>query len=152
MSSVQWHKILIVPEVRLKEPSGGDTVRFIIAMLLLLPALAQCGEGQSPVPPDAELVAAWKKLPARFCWLNAKDGGYWAYRNEGKPGDLPAFCVPEFKAGVIGKLPSPALPFALDLTGTKITDDGLSELAGFEHLQRLNLQGTAVSSEGLKAL
>ena len=40
----------------------------------------------------------------------------------------------------------------LSLTGTDVTDAGLERLKGLSKLQRLKLQGTAVTEEGVKKL
>src|ERR1700722_1045925 len=41
---------------------------------------------------------------------------------------------------------------SVDFTKTKVTDAGLTELAGLKNLQELNLHGTKVTDAGLKEL
>jgi hypothetical protein len=52
----------------------------------------------------------------------------------------------------VPKLPDPGTPFGLDLSGTRVTDAGLKELAGLKGLQTLHLGGTRVTDAGLREL
>ena len=52
----------------------------------------------------------------------------------------------------MAKLPAPAAPFGLNLSGTQVTDAGLKELDGLKNLHTLHLGGTKVTDRGLKEL
>jgi hypothetical protein len=128
---------------------------------------------------DAKVVVAWKKAGAIFDWYvpNKPSPGDWmvSHTRTNDPGILPVFTWTTLEPGVLGKLPRPAVPFALivsnnftdaglkevasfdsleylSLNGSNVTDDGLKELAGLKHLRALNLNGTAVTDRGLKEL
>ncbi len=72
--------------------------------------------------------------------------------DEGETGTLPSFRLAQWQPGLFTKLPAPTLPFGLDLSAAPLTDAGLSELAGFVHLQSLELGDTQVTDAGLKEL
>ncbi len=57
-----------------------------------------------------------------------------------------------FDGQTLQDLPSVALPFGLDLNGTKITDQALAELGEQPNLVAIKLNGTEVSDEGIAAL
>ncbi len=71
---------------------------------------------------------------------------------EGKDGDLPAFRFSSWKGSMLATLPDPPAAFGLYLDDTKVTDEGLKELAGLKSLQALVLSETPVTDAGLKAL
>ncbi len=124
------------------------------------------------------VVTAWEQAGALVGWLAVSEYGEWRYL-EDKPDDvdsLPVFLWPEYMPGAIAKLPSPGVPFALGLGGTKIdnvglkgltrlqnlrsldishtrvTDAGLGQLAAIKSLRNLDLGASAVTDKGLKAL
>jgi hypothetical protein len=57
--------------------------------------------------------------------------------HEAKPGDLPAFMLPNWKNGIVSKLPDLGQPFVLLLTGADLANAELKELAGLKSLQAL---------------
>jgi len=52
--------------------------------------------------------------------------------------------------GALAELPDPRAPFALDLSGTDVTDEDLGELRRFPNLIAFYLRYTNISSKGLK--
>jgi hypothetical protein len=114
-------------------------------------------QGAPPMPlkelPE-EVVEAWKEAGAEVGWVGGRKGSGVSLFRE-KPfgaGDLPAFRISAWKRGVLEALPVPTVPFALDLSSSKVTDAGLTELAGLKSLKRLNLGDTKVTDAGLKEL
>jgi hypothetical protein len=90
--------------------------------------------------------------PRRLVWGNQdRQRGVYGGKAEGSS-RLPGFRWAFFKRGVIENLPLPSVPFALDLSSSKITDKDLKELAVLENLQALILWATPVSDTGLKEL
>ncbi len=118
-------------------------------------AVIQADHPAGPQPLPVEVVEAWKKAGAVVGWIGI-DGdkcGHLEFRcaAEGKQGEVPAFRFPEWRPGEMAQLPQPPRPFGLDLTLTQVTDAGLQELIGLNHLQTLNLSScTRVTDDGLK--
>jgi hypothetical protein len=73
-------------------------------------------------------------------------------RDEGQKGDIPAFRLRAWQAGLLPKLPEPEVPFGLDLTKLPLTDRWLVDLRGLKNLQALNLAGRQITDAGLKEL
>jgi hypothetical protein len=98
----------------------------------------------------ADLVAAWETGGAQTGWLElcvARDNllGGPDYRDtvlrfgeQQKEGEAPAFCLSEWRAGVLGRLPVPDREFGLSLR--QVTSAGLTELAEMDSLQILDLR------------
>ena len=141
----------------------------ILTMLLVSAAefpsqmrlLAQPGPGQPPTskgelpqPLPAEIVKAWQEAGANVGWVRVNEYGFFefVFEDAGKPGDVPTFHFAEWKAGVLGRLPPPAAGFGLSISGTKVTDAGLKELAGLTSLQTLVLNDTEVTDAGIAEL
>jgi internalin A len=70
-------------------------------------------------------------------------------RDEGQKGDIPAFRLRAWQAGLLPKLPEPQVPFGLDLTRLPLTDRWLVDLRGLKNLQALNLAGRQITDAGL---
>src|SRR5438270_3236639 len=124
----------------------------LFVLFLAAPARAQ----DAPKPLPAPVRAAWEKAGAEVGWMSRPRGRYGVeFRpgvGEGKPGEVPAFRVRRWQAGVLAKLAAPEQAFGIDLSETKVTDAGLKELAGFKHLAALSLGGTPVTDKGLAEL
>ncbi len=73
-------------------------------------------------------------------------------RDEGQKGEIPAFRLRAWQAGLLPKLPEPQVPFGLDLTELPLTDRWLVDLRELKNLQVLNLAGKQVTDAGLKEL
>jgi internalin A len=156
-------------------------------------ALAPAEQKPTPLPEDIE--KAWAAAGAEIGWMRvqvpkripppapprrnpsvSKVMFGFVPRDQGQKGDIPAFRLRAWRAGLLPKLPEPQVPFGLDLTqlpltdrwlvdlrglknlqaldlgGSQITDAGLKELAGLKNLQWLNLWGTQITDAGLKEL
>lgn len=116
-----------------------------VALLAVLAMLAGCGKKSSAPALPPEVVQAWQKAGATVGWHHVDDHGELNFGSgpRGNPGDVPAFLFPQWKEGLLLKLPAPAGPFGLALTAPQVTDTSLKELAGFKNLQVLNLSRTS---------
>jgi len=106
----------------------------------------------TPLAP--KVIDAWRDAGSLVGWLTQTEFGEWQYL-KAKPKNvdsLPVFLWPGYQAGVIDKLPRPAVPFAIGLGGTGMTNVGLKELARLQNLQALDLSHTKVTDAGLKQL
>jgi hypothetical protein len=111
------------------------------ATVTLLWLYATANSAPVPIPKkidlDPAVAKAWHKAGAHLGWWERDEFGYRPF-SETRPKDgtaLPAFFCSEFDAGVIARLPAPSVPFALDLSNSKLTDAGLRELHGFDKLR-----------------
>lgn len=109
-----------------------------------------------PQPLPADVRMAWEKAGAVVGWMAPEQAGF-AFRSgirDGKRREAPAFSLTwsKWQPGVIAKLPAPEQGFALDLSATKVTNEGLKEIAAFEQLLFLDVCGTEVTDAGLKEL
>src|SRR5262245_17660768 len=133
--------------------------------LVSLALLASCGLSEAPgqqlprgrpQPLPKNVVAAWEKAGAIVGWVHedefGRDGYEFVVVEKGVAGDLPAFWGGFQVAGVVKKLPPPAVPCALDLSYPGVTDADLDELAGLENLHVLTLRYSKVTDAGLKKL
>src|ERR1043166_7151106 len=130
-----------------------------VTLALALAAIGRCGwsmaQEHAPKPLPAEVVAAWEKAGAEFGWMQINEIGQRVYRGAlypGRPGELAAFRMMQWKPGVVGQLPAPAQSFGLVLGSTPLTDIGLKEVAGFKELQVLSVGSTQVTDDGLREL
>jgi internalin A len=125
-----------------------------VAAVTLFCLCAAAASAQTPKELYPEAVEAWKKAGAKVGWYGHNRFGFLRF-SEARPKDsaaVPAFLFPNFKPGVIVNLPAPSAPFAVDLSGTVMTDALLKELAVFKNLQNLDLRFTPVTDAGLKEL
>ena len=99
---------------------------------------------------DPKVIEAWRDAGARAGWLAQSESVEWQYLKAKPKGSdsVPVFLWQEYERGVIAKLPAPSEPFAVALGGTKMTNAGLKELTGFEHLRALDLSHTEVTDAG----
>jgi internalin A len=162
------------------------------ALLLILASgnnSAQQPALQKPTPLPEAIEKAWAAAGAEIGWMRLEmqidDPPYLFHagsrikfvpRDKGQKGDIPAFQLRAWQAGLLPKLPEPQVPFGLDLTELPLTDRwlvdlrelknlqalklahrqvtgaGLKELAGLKNLQWLDLAGTQITDAGLKEL
>lgn len=129
-------------------------VVFAVALAMGQPALAQQpGKKDAPKPLPADVVKAWKEAGATVGWMRVNENGFVEWDEKPKNGDVPALMFLEWKQGVIAKLPSPGVPFGINLPLTKITDAGVKELVEHKTLSALNLIGCEqVTDAGIKEL
>ena len=82
-------------------------------------------KGPKPLPP--EVVEAWEKAGTWIGWMGQGQDGFLTFRRggEGKAGEVPAFRLYPWKAGVLANLPPPSAAFGLSLGLTLVTDPGL---------------------------
>jgi hypothetical protein len=131
----------------------------------LLVILAAARAAAAPVPPprpqlDPKVAAAWKKAGFSLRWVyDYNDSGHpRATFDRPKTGlALPLLTWGRWRAGVLPKLPSPDVPFALSLYNgfipfDGITDAGLKHLEGMQQPGYLHVQGTKVTYEALYRL
>ena len=132
---------------------------FIVLLALLFSASASANKYTARVTIvgqklDPKVVAEWRKAGALVGWLAQAPNGGWHYLRA-RPGSIdstPAFVWRKFKPGVLMKLPSPSVPFAIGFGNTSINNRGLKELSRFQNLQSLDLSHTRVTDSGLKHL
>ncbi|MCI0462651.1 MAG: hypothetical protein L0Z62_37355, partial [Gemmataceae bacterium] len=126
----------------------------VVGLLLLAGMPTAWGQVGKPEPLPESVRAAWQKAGAKVGWMAVHKTGFFPFRvgNEGKAGEMPAFRLSPWQDGVLARLPSPQRGFGLDLSGSKVTDAGLKELAALKHLQWLDLDQTKVTDAGLKEL
>src|SRR6516162_1227851 len=108
-----------------------------------------CGHGQPEKRIDADTIAAFEKLGARFHpawhdpWTEHQD-------RERGPKDVPMFRL-DIHHPVPQKLPAVAAPFGFDLAHSNVTDANLKDLADLDNLVALNLRYTdEVTANGIK--
>jgi hypothetical protein len=137
------------------------TLRALVPLALLASHGLGDAAGQQlpsgrPQPLPANVVAAWEKAGAIVGWVHEDEFGRNGYEfvvaEKGVAGDLPAFWGGFTVDGVLGKLPPPTVPFALDLSYPGVTDADLKELAGLKNLHTLTLRYSKVTDAGLKEL
>jgi RNA polymerase sigma factor (sigma-70 family) len=112
------------------------------------------GQAKKPNPlPDA-VVTAWQKAGVTDGWMRSVFWGMTFHNDpeDVKPGDLAAFRLFEWKAGVLSKLPAPDQAFGICLGNSNVTDAGLKELARFKQLQMLDISLNKITDAGLKNL
>src|SRR5262245_50317493 len=128
-------------------------LRFAPFALLLLTAPAPAQEGP-PAKPAEGVIKAWGQAGLRSGWHGRGLSRWqvWAFHASpaGLTDALPAFRPRRPEQPELPALPDPKVPFALDLSGTEVTDAGLKELAGLKSLRLLNLIDTPVTDGGLK--
>jgi hypothetical protein len=113
-------------------------------------------DNRTPFPTD--VYEAWTDTGATAGWVRARTEGLtFFYANVPPaiaplPGDVPGFSLVRWRDGVVAKLPPPQQPFALNLSGTGVTDVGLKELSGMHALHTLDLQAADVTDAGLREL
>src|SRR5580700_9052173 len=132
-------------------------------MWYYLAVLASCGlelfagadadKKESAKPLPRETLKAWRGIGANVGWMKMDLGDNRpTFQVEGQNKGIVVFQFNEWQEGVLAKMPDPGAPFGLCLNLTKITDEGLTELAGLKSLQALYLAGTEVTDAGLKEL
>ena len=116
--------------------------------------VAQAPAEQKPTPLPEAIEKAWAAAGAEIGWMRLKmqidepllgeTGSMLTFvpRDEGQKGDIPAFRLRAWQAGLLPKLPEPQVPFGLDLTKLPLTDRWLVDLRGLKNLQALNLAST----------
>src|SRR5215813_5418115 len=67
-------------------------------------------------------------------------------------GELPGFALLYTSEGSLARLPLPAVPFGLDLSGDSVTDATPKDLDRFTTLHTLSLCQTKVTEAGLQRL
>jgi len=104
-------------------------------------------------PLPADVAKAWKDAGATVGWMRVNENGSIEWDEKPKNGDVPALMFAEWKEGVIAKLPTPGVPFGINLPLAKITDAGVKELVAHKSLASLNLIGSEqVTDAGIKVL
>jgi|GEM_PF-3417425 len=136
--------------------------------------VAQRPAEQKPSPFPEDIEKAWAAAGAEIGWMriqiqqaeiawmkiqtpshrpgNAGSMLRFVPRDEGQKGDIPAFRLRAWQAGLLPKLPEPEVPYGLDLTKLPLTDRWLVDLRTLKNLQALDLTGTEVTDAGLKEL
>lgn len=140
----------IVVGERVAKDSSGNLLK-----AKTLPA-SNVKDKQEKVPlaeslPD-DVVQAWKAADAGVCWVRTGQFFWDGKVPQVEPGDIPAFYFLMLTDGVLSKLPSPTVPFGLDIERTQITNLSLKDMVGLTNLRSLNLRATAVTDAGLKEL
>jgi internalin A len=136
-----------------------------VALLLILCSgnnPAQQPGLQKPTPLPEAIEKAWAAAGAEIGWMRIDVRMYehlssrmiltFVPRDKGQKGDIPAFRLRAWQAGLLPKLPEPEVPYGLDLTKLPLTDRWLVDLRGLKNLQALNLAGRQVTDAGLKEL
>ena len=98
-------------------------------------------------PLGAEIIAAWKKAGAKTGWMDLRDQRSIAVADE-----IPDLCFFRWEAGIIEKLPVPAVPFGLAFYQTELTDAGLKEVSRLTSVKSLNVSDSQVTDVGMKDL
>jgi internalin A len=120
--------------------------------------VAQAPAEQKPTPLPEAIEKAWAAAGAEIGWMRKIDEqlsrapGYtlmFVPRDEGQKGDIPAFRLRAWQAGLLPKLPEPQVPFGLDLTRLPLTDRWLVDLRGLKNVQALNLADRQITDAGL---
>jgi hypothetical protein len=132
-----------------------------VALLLIFSSAknpAQQPGLQKPTPLPKAIEKAWAAAGAEIGWMRIDVRMYdpmritFVPRDEGQEGDIPAFRLRAWQAGLLPKLPEPEVPYGLDLTKLPLTDRWLVDLRGLKNLQALNLAGSQITDAGLKEL
>ena len=118
----------------------------LVLCALALPAplhAADPPKAEIPKPLPKDVVAAWEKAGAEAGWFSSWYAGptFAAAKQSPRPGQIAGFRVKKWQDGMLKDLPAPEVLFALDLSGTAVTDAGLKELAAFKRLTLLGLEG-----------
>jgi internalin A len=134
--------------------------------------VAQAPAEQKPTPLPETIEKAWAAAGAEIGWMRVQMPvktvpgvpippdvyvlrrsmlGF-VPRDEGQKGDIPAFRLRAWQAGLLPKLPEPQVPFGLDLTELPLTDRWLVDLRELKNLQVLNLARRQITDAGLKEL
>jgi internalin A len=130
--------------------------------------VAQAPAEQKPTPLPEDIEKAWAAAGAEIGWMRVQMlvkpvvpgvvlppevlRSMFVPRDEGQKGDIPAFRLRAWQAGLLPKLPEPQVPFGLDLTRLPLTDRWLVDLRGLKNVQALNLAGRHITDTGLKEL
>jgi hypothetical protein len=134
-------------------------------------AVAQAPAEQKPTPLPEDIEKAWAAAGAKIGWMRVQmpektvpgvpiPPDVYEHRSmlgcvprdQGQKGDIPAFRLRAWQAGLLPKLPEPQVPFGLDLTELALTDRWLEDLRGLKNLQALKLTYRRVTGAGLKEL
>jgi hypothetical protein len=108
---------------------------------------------------DPQVVAAWEKSGAYFCWFGTypDHAGLGEHTRKSRPKDPEA--VPGFqlswrleKGSALQALPAPGVPFVLSIWGKDWKDEHLKGLAHLKQLRLLAFRQTSVTDEGLREL
>jgi hypothetical protein len=121
------------------------SVRMVVPILFLGCLVFNLRADERKDPIDAETIADFEKLGASRALVSFD-------RDADITKALRGFRFVELPEGKIPKLPQVKVPFGLDLSGTKLTDEGLKELKNHKNLNWLELKDTEVSDVGLKEL
>jgi len=120
--------------------------------------VAQAPAEQKPTPLPEAIEKAWAAAGAEIGWMRIDVRMYgpmrltFVPRDKGQKGDIPAFRLRAWQAGLLPKLPEPELRYGLDLTKLPLTDRWLVDLRGLKNLQALNLARRQITGVGLKEL
>ena len=114
--------------------------------------VAQAEQPKEPQPLPEDVVRAWQQAGAKVCWMGIGQSGQLQFAEQPAPKFVPAFRFTEIKSGLWANLPTPTVPFGLDLSRTQVTDAGLKHLAGLTNLQSLHLHNTQVTDAGVAKL
>jgi internalin A len=121
------------------------------ALVVYTSANDEKNEALKPLP--RETLKAWRGIGANVGWMKMDLGDNRpTFQVEGQTQGITVFQFNEWKEGSLAKMPDPGAPFGLGLNATKMTDEGLKELAGLKSLQAIYLAGTQVTDAGLKEL
>jgi internalin A len=121
------------------------------ALIVYASANDEKNEALKPLP--RETLKAWRGIGANVGWMKMDLGDNRpTFQVEGQTKGITVFQFNEWKEGVLAKMPDPGAPFGLGLSLTKMTDEGLKELAGLKSLQAVYIAGTQVTDAGLKEL
>ncbi len=126
-----------------------------LAGLVLLTGSAMTDEKEPAKLTPEEAIKTWKAAGGMFGHFRREATGldwWFVQESQVRAGDLPIFLFHPFTAEAAAKLPVPPMPFGLYLTNEKTTDAGVKELARFENLHAIRLDGTGITDVGMKHL
>ena len=103
-------------------------------------------------PIQTEVLQKWKTAVPQIGWVRIGDKPWTQFVSGPQDGFVRGFKVRRWENGLLAKLPNPETPFGLDLSGSRITDDGLKEIVNLTNLQSLSLGGCKVTDRGIKEL
>ena len=140
--------------------SLAQSSRATLAALVLLvggvlaacPAPSVAAEPSVPKPLPKEIVQAWQEAGAKVGWMDRFGFREDRSQADGHADVFPAFRIRTWKDGIVSPLPAPGVPFALDLSDTRIKETGLMELATLNNLRSLDLEGTRLTDASLEKL
>src|SRR5262245_52291915 len=123
----------------------------MILLLLAAPAPAE------PPPLPADIVKGWSKENAVAGWMGPqRKPGPPVFHPDLKALDasrtVPAFGYGRWAKRGLSAVPAPGRAFGLDLAETDIADDELRAVGRFHHLAILDVSGTKITDEGLRHL